>query len=93
MSNEAYILQETKQFVFSQISKNDTAAKEHIVRVVALAQASDFVGGDLYRGIYNHSAACKFYKNVTKKSALRLYVLPVQAPTVCPVPSAVPAED
>ena len=39
MSNEAYILQETKQFVFSQISINDTAAKEHIMRVVALAQA------------------------------------------------------
>lgn len=31
-----------------------------------VAQASDFVGGDLYGGIYNHSAACKFYKNVTK---------------------------
>jgi len=25
-----------------------------------------FFGGDLYGGIYNHSAACKFYKNVTK---------------------------
>ena len=31
-----------------------------------VAQASDFVGGDLYGGIYNHSAACKFYKNITK---------------------------
>ena len=31
-----------------------------------VAEASDFVGGDLYGGIYNHSAACKFYKNITK---------------------------
>ncbi len=28
--------------------------------------ASDFVGGDLYGGIINHSLACKFYKNITK---------------------------
>lgn len=29
-------------------------------------EASDFVGGDLYGGILNHSLACKFYKNITK---------------------------
>lgn len=29
-------------------------------------EASDFVGGDLYGGIVNHSVACKFYKNITK---------------------------
>ena len=28
--------------------------------------ASDFVGGDLYGGILNHSLACKFYKNITR---------------------------
>lgn len=28
--------------------------------------ASDFVGGDLYGGMANHSFACKFYKNITK---------------------------
>ena len=28
--------------------------------------ACDFVGGDLYGGILNHSLACKFYKNITK---------------------------
>lgn len=28
--------------------------------------ACDFVGGDLYGGIMNHSLACKFYKNITK---------------------------
>ncbi len=28
--------------------------------------ASDFVGGDLYGGIINHSFACKLYKNITK---------------------------
>ncbi len=30
--------------------------------------ACDFVGGDLYGGILNHSFACKFYKNVTKNA-------------------------
>jgi len=30
--------------------------------------ASDFVGGDLYGGIWNHSLACKFYKNITKNA-------------------------
>lgn len=29
-------------------------------------EACDFVGGDLYGGILNHSFACKFYKNITK---------------------------
>lgn len=28
--------------------------------------ASDYVGGDLYGGILNHSFACKFYKNITR---------------------------
>ena len=28
--------------------------------------ACDFVGGDLYGGMLNHSLACKFYKNITK---------------------------
>lgn len=28
--------------------------------------ACDFAGGDLYRGIYSHSFACKFYRNITK---------------------------
>jgi len=32
----------------------------------AVNDASDFVGGDLYGGILNHSLACKFYKNITK---------------------------
>lgn len=31
-------------------------------------EASDFVGGDLYGGILNHSLACKFYKNITKNA-------------------------
>lgn len=31
-----------------------------------VAKASDFVGGDLYGSIYNHSAACKFYRNITQ---------------------------
>lgn len=31
-------------------------------------EASDFVGGDLYGGIINHSVACKFYKNITKNA-------------------------
>lgn len=31
-----------------------------------VADASDFIGGDLYGGIYNHSAACKFFKNITQ---------------------------
>lgn len=30
-------------------------------------KASDFVGGDLYGGIFNHSLACKFYQNITKQ--------------------------
>lgn len=30
--------------------------------------ASDFVGGDLYGGILNHSLACKFYKNITQNA-------------------------
>lgn len=29
-------------------------------------QACDYVGGDLYGNLYNHSFACKFYKNATK---------------------------
>ncbi|MBQ8311347.1 MAG: family 10 glycosylhydrolase [Clostridia bacterium] len=32
----------------------------------AVSAAGDFVGGDLYGGILNHSLACKFYKNITK---------------------------
>ncbi len=31
-------------------------------------EACDFVGGDLYGGILNHSLACKFYKNITKNA-------------------------
>ena len=30
-----------------------------------VARACDFVGGDLYGGIINHSLACKFYQNIT----------------------------
>lgn len=30
-----------------------------------VAYACDFLGGDLYGGIINHSLACKFYKNIT----------------------------
>jgi hypothetical protein len=30
-----------------------------------VAYACDFLGGDLYGGILNHSLACKFYKNIT----------------------------
>ncbi len=52
----------------------------------AISEASDFVGGDLYGSIYNHSLACKFYKNITKnmpfdymfsrcKPALRMHTL------------------
>ena len=33
---------------------------------VEINDACDFVGGDLYGGIFNHSFACKFYKNITK---------------------------
>ena len=29
-------------------------------------EACDYVGGDLYGDLYNHSFACKFYKNTTK---------------------------
>lgn len=29
-------------------------------------EACDYVGGDLYGDLYNHSFACKFYKNATK---------------------------
>ena len=31
-------------------------------------ESCDFVGGDLYGGILNHSLACKFYKNITKNA-------------------------
>ena len=31
-----------------------------------VAAACDYVGGDLYGNLYNHSFACKFYKNITK---------------------------
>ena len=48
--------------------------------------ACDYVGGDLYGDLYNHSLACKFYKNATKnqpfeqmfsrcKPALRMHTL------------------
>lgn len=30
-----------------------------------VASASDYVGGDLYGDLYNHSFACKYYKNIT----------------------------
>lgn len=30
--------------------------------------ACDYVGGDLYGDLYNHSFACKFYKNATKNA-------------------------
>ncbi len=51
-----------------------------------VAQACDYVGGDLYGDLYNHSFACKFYKNITKnqpfeqmfsrcKPALRMHTL------------------
>lgn len=30
-----------------------------------VARACDFLGGDLYGGIINHSLACKFYQNIT----------------------------
>ena len=33
-----------------------------------VARACDFLGGDLYGGILNHSLACKFYKNITPNS-------------------------
>ena len=49
-------------------------------------KACDYVGGDLYGDLYNHSFACKFYKNATKnqpfeqmfsrcKPALRMHTL------------------
>ena len=49
-------------------------------------QASDYVGGDLYGGMMEHSFACKFYRSVTKnqpfeymfsrcKPALRMHTL------------------
>lgn len=49
-------------------------------------EASDYVGGDLYGDLYNHSFACKFFKNATKnapfeqmfsrcKPALRMHTL------------------
>lgn len=31
-----------------------------------VAAACDYVGGDLYGNLYNHSFACKFYKNITR---------------------------
>ena len=31
-----------------------------------VSKASDFVGGDLYGGIVNHSLACKFFMNITE---------------------------
>lgn len=35
---------------------------------VEVNEACDFVGGDLYGGILNHSLACKFYQNITKNA-------------------------
>ena len=51
------------------VEYNFAAAISHDARLscgFGVGSASDFVGGDLYGGIYNHSAACKFYKNITK---------------------------
>lgn len=53
---------------------------------VEVNEACDFLGGDLYGGIYNHSFTCKLYKNMTKnppfeymfsrcKPALRMHTL------------------
>ena len=33
-----------------------------------VARACDFLGGDLYGGMINHSLACKFYKNITRNA-------------------------
>ncbi len=35
-----------------------------------VAYACDFVGGDLYGGMINHSLACKFYQNITPNPPL-----------------------
>ena len=52
----------TVEHNFSQAMEDnsETACGEEVGR------ASDFIGGDLYGGIVNHSLACKFFKNFTK---------------------------
>ena len=52
----------TVEHNFSQSieDNSETACGEEV------GMASDFVGGDLYGGIVNHSLACKFFKNITK---------------------------
>ena len=45
---------------------NAIAADSNCACAEEVNLACDFVGGDLYGGIKNHSFACKFYKNITK---------------------------
>lgn len=44
---------------FSALSDGMTANCEEVIA------ACDYAGGDLYRGIYSHSFACKFYRSIT----------------------------
>lgn len=45
---------------YSALPDNKTANCEEVIA------ACDYAGGDLYRGIYSHSFACKFYRSITK---------------------------
>ena len=62
------------------------AADSRVGCMEEVLAACDYVGGDLYGNLYNHSFACKFYKNATKnapfeqmfsrcKPALRMHTL------------------
>lgn len=45
---------------YSALPDKTTANCEEVIA------ACDYAGGDLYRGIYSHSFACKFYRSITK---------------------------
>lgn len=45
---------------YSALPDATTANCEEVI------SACDYAGGDLYRDIYSHSFACKFYRNITK---------------------------
>ena len=45
---------------YSALPKGTSANGEEVI------QACDYAGGDLYRGIYSQSFACKFYRSITK---------------------------
>lgn len=45
---------------YSALPNSMTANCEEVIA------ACDYAGGDLYRGIYSHSFACKFYRSITK---------------------------